>query len=254
MNQLPSTDPKTSQPRPPPMNMLLPKTTLKTNKVDLNFDLEGALAKMHVTVPLKEIIKVPSMKERFKKFFNVLDEPMDPPIMLQADHFRVQYDGHPPFFMSLQMNNKCLNNCMLDSGAGANMMSLKVMEQLGLKTTRPYRNVCGFESRAIPTHGVVENVEVHLAKYPERVIQIDIMVVDVPDVWGMLLSRKFAAMLGGTLEMDLTYINLPMKDGNIARLPNMPMAKAHVQEIDNEPKTNEVHEPTKEAPPTFSPR
>jgi hypothetical protein len=113
--------------------------------------------------------------------------------------------------------------------------------------------VCGFESRAIPTHGVVENVKVCLAKYPERVIQIDIVVVDVPDVWGMLLSRKFSAMLGGTLEMDLTYINFPMKDGTIARLPNMPMAKVHVQENDVETKTNEVHEPTKETPPTFSP-
>ena len=68
--------------------------------------------------------------------------------------------------MILLVNNKCLNNCMLDSGAGANMMSLKVMEKLGLKATQPYRNVCGFESRAIPTHGVVENVEVCLGKYP----------------------------------------------------------------------------------------
>jgi hypothetical protein len=157
------------------MNILLPKTSSKTDKIDLKFDLEGALAKMHVTIPLKEVIKVPSMKERFKKFFNVLDEPMDPPIMLQVDHFRVQYDGHPPLFMSLLVNNKCLNNCMLDSGEGANMMSLKVMEKLGLKATRPYRNVCIFESRAIPTHGVVENVEVRLGKYPQRVIHMDIV-------------------------------------------------------------------------------
>jgi len=72
--------------------------------------------------------------------------------------------------MSLKVNNKCLNNCMLDLGAGANMMSLKVMEQLGLKTTWTYMNVCGFESRAIPTHGVVENVKLCLAKYPKRII------------------------------------------------------------------------------------
>jgi hypothetical protein len=135
--------------------------------------------------------------------------------MLQVDHFWVQYDGHPPFFMTLLVNNKCINNCMLDSGAGANMMALKVMEKLGLKAKRPYRNVCGFESRAIPTHGVVENVEVCLGKYLERVIHMDIVVVDIPDVWGMLLSRKFDAMLGGTLEMDLTYINVPMKNGTI---------------------------------------
>jgi hypothetical protein len=80
------------------MSKLLPNPTFpKSNNIDLNFDLESALEKMSVTIPLKEIIKVPSMKNRFERFFKVHDEPVDPPIMLQEDHFRVQYDGHPPF-------------------------------------------------------------------------------------------------------------------------------------------------------------
>jgi hypothetical protein len=82
-------------------------------------------------------------------------------------------------------------------------------------------NVCRFESKAIPTHRVVENVEVCLGRYPMRVIQMDIVVVDVPDVWGMLLSRRFVEMLGGTLDMDLTYINVPMNDGTISCLLNV---------------------------------
>jgi hypothetical protein len=102
--------------------------------------------------------------------------------MLQTDHFRVQYGGNPPFFMTLEMNGKNLNNCMLDTGASANMMSLKVMRQVGLKVTRPYINVCGFESKSIPTHEVVENVEVFLKEYAKKMVHIDIVVVDVPDV------------------------------------------------------------------------
>jgi hypothetical protein len=97
---------------------------------------------------------------------------------------------------------------MLDIGVGANMMLLKVMQQVGLKVTRPYRNVCGLESKEIPTHGVVENVEVHLKEYPKKIVHIDNVVVDVPDVWGMLLSKKFGAMLGGSLEMDLPFLRL----------------------------------------------
>jgi hypothetical protein len=81
--------------------------------------------------------------------------------------------------MTLMMNNKSLNNCILDLGVGANMMSLKVMQKIGLKVTRPYMNVCGFESRAIPTHGVIENMEVCLKECPEKIIHIDIVVVDV---------------------------------------------------------------------------
>jgi hypothetical protein len=186
---------------------------------------------MHVNVPLKEAIKILSIKECFDTFFSGSAEPMDPPIMLQADHFRVQYSEKPLFFMTLTINNKYLNNCMLDIGVGANMMSLKVMQQMGLKVTRPYRNVCGFESKAIPTHGVVENVEVRLKEYLEKTVHIDIIVVDVSDVWGILLSRKFGAMIGGSLEMDLTFLRLPLKYGTTERLFNVPITGNHVHDI-----------------------
>jgi hypothetical protein len=59
-------------------------------------------------------------------------------------------------------------------------------------------------------------------------------------------------MLGGTLEMDLTYVNVLMNDGTISRLPNVPMTKVHVQEIGDEIGTNKTHEPIKESPLVFS--
>jgi hypothetical protein len=220
--------PTTVQPKS--LEVLPPKTS-KTDKVTLDFDFEGALSKMHVNVPLKEAIKIPSIKEHFNTFFSGTTEPMNPPIMLQVDHFRIQYGENPPFFMNLMMNNKYPNNCILDIRAGANMMSLKVMQQMGLKVTRPYRNVCGFESKAIPTHGVVENIKVQLKEFPKKTVHVDIIVVDVPDVWGMLLSSKFGAMIGGSLEMDLTFLQLPLKDGTTGRLLNVPITRNHVQDV-----------------------
>jgi hypothetical protein len=58
---------------------------------------------------------------------------------------------------------------------------------------------------------------------------MDIVVVDVLNVWGMLLSMNFSAMLGGILEMDLIYINVPINDGTISHLLNVPVTKVHVQ-------------------------
>jgi hypothetical protein len=134
------------------------------------------------------------------KLFRVQGEPMDPPIMLQANHFRPHYDEHPLVYISLQMNNKHLNRCMLDSRESANVMVLKVMRQLGLEVTRPCKNVFRIESRAIPVHGVIENVKVFLGQYPEIVFLMDIVVIDVPNFGGMILYRKFVAMLHGTLQ------------------------------------------------------
>jgi len=61
---------------------------------------------MHVNFPLREAIKIPSIKECFDTFFLGSNEPMDPPIMLQADHFRVQYGENPPFFMTLMIKQQ----------------------------------------------------------------------------------------------------------------------------------------------------
>jgi hypothetical protein len=58
-----------------PVDVIFPKTS-NTERVNLNFDLEGALSKMLVTIPLREVIKVPSMKERFDNFFQELDGPL----------------------------------------------------------------------------------------------------------------------------------------------------------------------------------
>jgi hypothetical protein len=58
------------------------------------------------------------------------------------------------------------------------------------------------------------------------------VIVDFPDVWGMFLSRKFVATLGGALQLDLTRLDIPIDDGIYARLPNMSMSKNHDEEID----------------------
>jgi hypothetical protein len=55
------------------------------------------------------------------------------------------------------------------------------------------------DSKAIGVYGLIEDILVHLARYPKIVIVMDVVVLDVPDTWGMLLSRKWVATLGGTL-------------------------------------------------------
>lgn len=39
---------------------------------------------------------------------------------------------------------------------------------------------------------------------------MDIVVVDIPPKYGMLLSHPWAAKLQGTLQMDMTYATIPI--------------------------------------------
>src|SRR3984957_9360525 len=47
---------------------------------------------------------------------------------------------------------------------------------------------------------------------------MDIVVADVPPKFGMLLSRSWIKILGGTLQMDLTYATIPVFGGEHRRL------------------------------------
>jgi hypothetical protein len=148
-------------------------------------------------------------RPKVEESFDLQDEPEDPPVILHAINYDKKNGGHAPFFITLVINDLLLHNCMLDSGASTNVMSLKVMNQLGLKITRPYRNVCGIDSRAIPVCGLIKDLKVSLATYPDISLLMDVVVIDVPDAWGMLLSRKWATTLGGSLQMDLSYATIP---------------------------------------------
>ena len=60
-----------------------------------------------------------------------------------------------------------LHNCMLDSGSSSSIMTKKVMQQLDIRSTRPYQNVCAMDSRPVKVEGMIENWLVRLAKYPD---------------------------------------------------------------------------------------
>ena len=58
---------------------------------------------------------------------------------------------------------------------------------------------------------------------------MDILVIDVLDKWGMLLSRKWAADLGGSIQMDWTYGTFPLSEYTTMKLHSEKEKKHHVE-------------------------
>ena len=107
-------------------------------------------------------------------------------------------------------------------------MTKKVMEQLNLTISRPYHNICALDSQTIEVFGLIKGLQVYLAVCPDIMIEMDIVVIDAPDVWGILLNRKVAADLGGSFQMDLSYATLPTPDGGTFKLTREVYRKYHV--------------------------
>jgi hypothetical protein len=213
---------------------------------ELNIDLGGWLSNAKMLVPVSKIMKIPSQREKLLRAIDCpsqksVDIPptrtyQDAPVILQ--NMDRGNEKNRPFFLSLLVNDFILHNCMLDSGATSNVMTKRVMEQLNLRISRPYHNICAMDSRTIEVHGLIKGLQVHLAAFPDIMIEMDIVVIDVPDTWGMLLNRKTAADLGGNLQMDLTYATIPTPNGLTFRLNRELERKYHVE--DPRRKDNEI--------------
>lgn len=66
--------------------------------------------------------------------------------------------------------------------------------------------------------GIIKDLVVALAQFPMKSVVMDIVVVDIPPKFGMLLSRSWMKKLGGTLQMDMSYATIPIFGGEYRRL------------------------------------
>jgi hypothetical protein len=202
------------------MHDMLPKPAPTNEELWLNIYVPTMIGKMNISVPVVKMCKIPSIRREVLKALKMPDEARDPLVILNTMYHGKQREENPPFYLYLGVNGLHLNNCMLDFEASTNVMSLKVMKQLGLKTNRPYGNVCDVNSKNVKVYGLIEYVEVYLQDFPYISLIMNIVVIDVPDAWGMILSISWASTLNGFLSMDLTHAHIPMGDGNFEILYN----------------------------------
>jgi hypothetical protein len=192
-----------------------------------SFSFEHEIQKIRIPVPLSELVKNEDFKRSLSKMLQ--SEPPKPStdsINLQDENPTVflgpmvedRDDSSPPFYTSLNIHDKVLHNCLMDSGASHNLMPKIVMEELGLEVTKAYHDLYSFDSRRVQCLGVIKDLVVSLFQLPMKSVVMDIVVADVPPKFGMLLSRSWIKRLGGTLQMDLTYATVPVFGGEHRRL------------------------------------
>lgn len=139
-----------------------------------------------------------------------------------------------PLFLSLIINQKTLKNCMIDSGVSNTIMPFKVMEALALKVDTKQGRCRGMDAREVPVIGTITALPFKLATYPKLELTMLVLVVDIPPHYGMLLSRKWSVVMGGSLQYGLTYATFHIGDKAI-KVDREPRV-SHIQgeEIDKE--------------------
>ena len=97
-------------------------------------------------------------------------------------------------------------------------MPKKVMDELGLEISKQYHDLYTFYSKKVKCLGVIKDLVVSLTQLPMKILVMDIVVADIPSIFGMLLSRSWSKKLGGTLQMDMSYATILVFGGEFRRL------------------------------------
>jgi hypothetical protein len=191
------------------------------------FGFEHEIQNIRIPIPLSELVK----NEYFKRYLSKLLQSESHQLSIDSVNLQdekptvvlgpmVEYrdDSSPPFYTSLNIHDKVLHNCLMDSGASHNLMPKIIMEELGLEVTKAYHDLYSFDSRKVQCLGVIKDLVVSLFQLPMKSVVMDIIVVDVLPKFDMLLSRSWIKRLGGTLQMDLTYATILVFRGEHRRL------------------------------------
>jgi hypothetical protein len=140
------------------------------------------------------------------------------PTITIGPHIEDITDTSPPFYISLNAHDNILYKFLMDYGVSHNVMPKVVMEELRLDVTKPDHDLYYFDSKKVKCLGVMKDVVVTFSQLPMKSVVLDVIVVDIPPKFGMLLSRSRAKKVGGTLQMDVSYATIPVFGGEQQRL------------------------------------
>jgi hypothetical protein len=210
-----------------PLSKLVVPEIKEVDRPPTSFSLENELSKINILVPLIELMRNEPFKKSIMKVLqpttsivssNVISLHDENPTITVDMHIEDGFDDSPPFYISLNVHDNILHNFLMDSGALHNFMPKVVMEELRLEITKPYQDLYTFDSKKVKCPGLIKYMVVSLAQLPMKSVVMDNVVANITPKFGMLLSKNWANKVGGSLQMDLTYVTIPMFGGEHRRL------------------------------------
>jgi len=182
------------------------------------FNLENEIVKLKISIPLTELMNNSNYKSHVSKILSL--DPSSDMVNVEDDSpeliFGPALEGQSqdsdvtPFYISLRAHDFVLHNSMFDSRASHNLMPKAIMEKLGLDITRKYHDLYSFDSGRVRCIGLIKDLVVSLDQIPAKNVLMDVVVVDIPPRFGMLLSRSWGEKTKGKMKLDFSYATIPM--------------------------------------------
>jgi hypothetical protein len=211
------------------VNIEAKKQKTMLNPLRMMYNVVDGLRKLIITPPFTKVVKIPQQRGNILK---LLEEPARriEAIIANSKHNQntstMKLRGKvPPFYISIENHDIMLHNCLVDLGETNNIMPLVVMESLGMSCTKYYemrKSIYVIYSRKVPTYGKIKDFYAWITTAPHIITVFNIVVVDLPPTYGVVLGRDRSSMIGGYIMNDGSYMMLPDKEGAVIKVPREP--------------------------------
>jgi hypothetical protein len=142
-----------------------------------------------------------------------------------------------PFYISIENHDVVLHNFLIETSATNNIMPLEVMEALGMSCRKYYetgKNIYAIDSRKVPAYGEIKDFYAWITVVPHIITVFNIMVVDLPPAYRVVLGRDWSSMIGGYIMNDESCMMLPDKYGVMIKVPHEHRSSFYFKNKNNE--------------------
>jgi hypothetical protein len=104
-----------------------------------------------------------------------------------------------------------LHNCLVDLGASSNIMPLSICKKLNGIPLKSDKHVIQLDRTQVKVIGELKDAMIRMATHPKFVQVIDIIVVDILEAYGLLLSRDSSKNLNRYFSTNWDHLWFPLK-------------------------------------------
>ena len=144
----------------------------------------------------------------------------------------------PPFLITFEIFNMNVHNCLVYSDTSSTIMPYAVAKRLQAIHEKTGTRIMQLDRTNATLIGELKDVLIQMATKPQYTQVINIVVVDIPEAYGMLLSRDWSAKFNEYFSTDWSHLSLPQKGkGDMLRVDRERYMKYVVTELNgaNEP-------------------
>jgi hypothetical protein len=223
----------------------------------LDYNVVEDLKKLKANISVMDICRIPQQKDFLLQALKSVENPttsneqqrnltptdlVNKPTVNTCSEDKKGKPFVPPFLLTFEVFNRNLHNCLVDSGASSNVMPLSICKKLNVVPLKSDKHVIQLDRTQVKVMGELKDVMIRIATHPKFVQVIDIIVVDIPEAYGLLLSRDWSEKLNGYFSTDWAHLWLPLKGyKNMIRIDRERYLKHTVTDLEtlNEPSSTD---------------